>query len=63
MRAWLRDDDREALDSAGLLFAADALPPAIAGVVFSGWVPTLDLTVYIRARPARARCGSDSGPS
>ena len=52
LRAWLRDDDRESLDSVGLLFAADALPPATAGVVFSGWVPTLDLTVYIRARPA-----------
>jgi acyl-coenzyme A thioesterase PaaI-like protein len=52
LRAWLRDDDRDALDSISLLFAADALPPATAGVVFSGWVPTLDLTVYVRARPA-----------
>jgi hypothetical protein len=52
LRAWLRDDDRDALDTIGLLFAADALPPATAGVVFDGWVPTLDLTVYVRALPA-----------
>ena len=52
LRAWLRDDDRDVLDPIGLLFAADALPPATAGVVFSGWVPTLDLTVYVRALPA-----------
>ena len=52
LRAWLRDGDRDVLDPIGLLFAADALPPATAGVVFSGWVPTLDLTVYIRALPA-----------
>ena len=51
-RAWLRDDHDDVLDPVGLLFAADALPPATAGVVFSGWVPTLDLTVYVRALPA-----------
>jgi hypothetical protein len=49
-RAWFTDDD--AVDTVGLLFAADALPPATAGIVFTGWVPTLDLTVYIRALPA-----------
>jgi acyl-coenzyme A thioesterase PaaI-like protein len=52
LRAWLRDDDQDALDPVGLLFAADALPPATLGIVPSGWVPTLDLTVYVRARPA-----------
>jgi hypothetical protein len=51
LRAWLRDNDRDELDTVGLLFAADALPPATAGVVLNGWVPTLDLTVYIRALP------------
>jgi hypothetical protein len=52
LRAWLRDDHDGALDPIGLLFAADALPPATAGIVFTGWVPTLDLTVYVRALPA-----------
>jgi Thioesterase-like superfamily len=52
LRAWLRDDEHDILDPIGLLFAADALPPATFGVVLSGWVPTLDLTVYVRARPA-----------
>jgi Acyl-CoA thioesterase C-terminal domain/Acyl-CoA thioesterase N-terminal domain len=52
LRAWLGDTETGVLDAAGLLFAADALPPATLGVVPSNWVPTLDLTVYIRALPA-----------
>jgi len=52
-RAWFSGDDSGVLDTVSLLFAADALPPATAGIVFSGWVPTLDLSVYIRALPAR----------
>ena len=51
-RAWFRDDDTDVVDTVGLLYAADALPPATAGITLTGWVPTLDLTVYIRARPA-----------
>lgn len=51
-RAWFSDDHRDAIDPIGLLFAADALPPATVGVVLSRWVPTLDITVYIRAIPA-----------
>jgi hypothetical protein len=35
-----------------LLFAVDAFPPATFDIEFSGWVPTLELTVYIRALPA-----------
>ncbi len=50
-RAWFAGEDGDALDTVGLLFAADALPPATAGIFFTGWVPTLDLTVYIRALP------------
>ena len=30
----------------------DAFPPATFDIEFSGWVPTLELTVYIRALPA-----------
>jgi Acyl-CoA thioesterase C-terminal domain/Acyl-CoA thioesterase N-terminal domain len=51
-RAWFRDDDRDVVDSVGLLYVADALPPATAGVVLNRWVPTLDITVYVRAIPA-----------
>jgi hypothetical protein len=50
-RAWLRNDRSGRLDTLGLLYAADSLPPATFGVVATGWVPTLDLTVYIRAIP------------
>ena len=52
-RAWFTADADHgaAPDTVSLLFAADALPPATAGIFFTGWVPTLDLTVYIRALP------------
>jgi acyl-coenzyme A thioesterase PaaI-like protein len=52
LRAWLRDDEAGGLDPIGLLLAADVLPPATLGVVLTDWVPTLDLTVYVRALPA-----------
>jgi hypothetical protein len=52
LRAWLRDDETDAFDPVGLLLACDVLPPATLGVVVTDWVPTLDLTVYIRALPA-----------
>ncbi len=51
-RAWFTDDSRDPVDTVGLLYASDALPPATAGIVATGWVPTLDLTVYVRALPA-----------
>ncbi|QRP43467.1 thioesterase family protein [Amycolatopsis sp. FDAARGOS 1241] len=35
-----------------LLFAVDAFPPATFDIAPTGWVPTLELTVYVRARPA-----------
>jgi hypothetical protein len=51
-RAWFTDEDRAAVDTVGLLYAADCLPPPTAGIVWTGWVPTLDLTAYVRAMPA-----------
>ena len=39
-------------DPYALLFAVDALPPATFEVQPTGWVPTLELTAYVRARPA-----------
>ncbi|CAN5684382.1 thioesterase family protein [soil metagenome] len=52
IRAWLRFADGRPFDPLGLLFAFDAVPPATFEVAFTGWVPTLSLTAYIRARPA-----------
>lgn len=49
-RAWFRTAD-DVVPTTMLLYVADALPPATFGVVQSGWVPTLDLSVYVRAVP------------
>ena len=51
LRGWLALPGAEALDPASLLFAVDAFPPATFDIEFSGWVPTLELTVYVRAVP------------
>ncbi len=39
-------------DTVGLLYASDVMPPATFGVVQTGWVPTLAITVCNRAIPA-----------
>jgi hypothetical protein len=49
---WLRLPDDEPFDPFSLVFAVDAFPPATFDIEFSGWVPTLELTVYVRALPA-----------
>jgi Thioesterase-like superfamily len=52
IRAWLRLDDGEASwDAWNILFACDALPPATLPLGSSGWVPTLQLTSYVRRPP------------
>lgn len=51
MRAWLRFADDRPFDPLALLLVVDALPPATFEVAMTGWVPTLSLTAYIRARP------------
>jgi hypothetical protein len=51
LRGWLALPGAEAFDSTSLLFAVDAYPPATFDIEFSGWVPTLELTVYVRALP------------
>jgi hypothetical protein len=35
-----------------LLYVADSMPPATFTLGSVGWVPTLELTVYVRAVPA-----------
>ena len=52
LRGWLALPGDEAFDPASLLFAVDAFPPATFDIEYSGWVPTLELTVYVRALPA-----------
>ncbi len=52
LKGWLRLNDGEADWSAwSVLFATDALPPATMPIGSSGWVPTLQLTSYVRRIP------------
>lgn len=52
LRGWIRFADGREHDPFSLLFAVDGFPPATFDVVFTGWVPTLNLTAYIRGIPA-----------
>lgn len=52
LRGWLALPGDAPFDPAWLLFAVDAFPPGTFDVELSGWVPTLELTAYVRARPA-----------
>jgi acyl-CoA thioesterase len=53
VRGWIRLDDGEASWSPwSLLFATDAFPPATLLLGSSGWVPTLQLTSYVRRVPS-----------
>ncbi len=49
---WLRFADGRPIDTHTLPLIADAMPPAIFDVAVGGWVPTVELTVHVRARPA-----------
>ncbi len=53
VRGWARLADGRPVDTLALLLLADAFPPAVfnAGLPVA-WVPTVQLTVHIRARPA-----------
>ena len=48
---WLRFADGRRPDVHCLGLIADAFPPAIFQIADPGWVPTLELTVHVRARP------------
>ncbi|HEX3541150.1 MAG TPA: thioesterase family protein [Acidimicrobiales bacterium] len=52
LRGWLALPHDEPFDPVSLLFAADSFPPATFDIEFTGWVPTLELTAYVRALPA-----------
>jgi len=51
VRGWLTLPGGEDFDPASLLFAVDSFPPATFDVELTGWVPTLEMTVYVRALP------------
>jgi acyl-coenzyme A thioesterase PaaI-like protein len=52
LRGWLALPDDEPFDPQSLLYAVDSFPPATLDVEPTGWVPTLELTAYVRALPA-----------
>lgn len=51
---WIRLRDGREPDPVSLVFFADAFPPPVLNLpeVRTPWVPTLELTVHVRARPA-----------
>jgi hypothetical protein len=51
LRGWLALPGDEPFDPLSLVFAVDAFPPGTFDVELSGWAPTLELTVYVRALP------------
>lgn len=51
LRGWLALPDDESFDPVSLIYAVDAFPPATLDIETTGWVPTLELTVYVRALP------------
>jgi hypothetical protein len=55
MRGWLGFADGTPFDPLSLLYVADAFPPATFTLGSVGWVPTLELTTYVRAVPAPGR--------
>jgi acyl-CoA thioesterase len=49
---WIRFADGRDADVRSLPLLADAFPPAVFALGPAGWVPTVELTVHVRARPA-----------
>ena len=53
LRGWVRFIDGREPDALACLLMADAFPPAVFGLLgLVGWVPTIELTVHLRCRPA-----------
>jgi hypothetical protein len=52
LRGWVRFADGRQPDPISLLFFVDAIPPATMMIGSTGWVPTLQMSTYVRARPA-----------
>lgn len=52
LRGWVRFPDDRPVDATSLTLLIDCFPPATFPLGSSGWVPTLQLTSYVRALPA-----------
>ena len=53
MRGWIRLRDHTIPQCIALTMMADAFPPSILGLSARvGWVPTIEMTTHVRARPA-----------
>lgn len=53
MRGWFAFRDDRPIDSLALLLACDAFPPAAFNLALpTNWVPTVELTVHVRAVPS-----------
>ncbi len=53
MAGWFAFADGRPVDTLALLLVCDALPPAVFNIDLpAGWVPTMEFTVHVRARPA-----------
>lgn len=52
MRGWMRMADGREPDWLVMPLMADGLPPPVFNKVSPGWVPTIELTVHFRAKPA-----------
>ncbi len=52
LEGWLSFADAAPFDPLALLFAVDAFPPASFEIARTGWVPTIELSAYLRSRPA-----------
>jgi acyl-CoA thioesterase len=52
LRGWVRFTDGRPPDARSLLYFVDAIPPATLLIGSTGWVPTLSMSVYVRAQPA-----------
>ena len=52
LEGWMRFTDGREADVAAIPLLADAFPPAVLDVAHAAWVPTVELTVHLRGRPA-----------
>jgi len=63
VRGWFAFADGRPIDVFGTLLALDAFPPPVLNLPgVNGWVPTIELTVHLRAKPAPGplRCSFES---
>jgi len=52
VRGWASFEDGRPIDALALHYLIDCMPPATFPLQSAGWVPTLQLTSYLRAHPA-----------